>query len=118
MQPHLSTAEFLKSMLFDNETIWQTEINGQDRVRARKIKTYMYVDSKVIDFREACRQGKIKVHRQKYLWAVDAGEIFPKGDPFLDQFSTAYYYRKWKDKIKLPLVDRDVWINNPDTVER
>jgi hypothetical protein len=100
LQACLIDRKFYESILEPDKNIWETECAAHGKIRERKIQTFMYIDKKVIRYREVLRKGELKPHRMKYLWAVDAGCMFPEGDRELDKYYTPDYYDRWKDKIK------------------
>jgi len=100
LQSALIETRFYHDILTPGMTAWDAETAAHDRVRKMGVKTYMYIDRPLIRFREVLRRGKLKPHRMKYLWAVDADEMFPAGDSELDKHETQWYYDKWREKIK------------------
>jgi len=109
LQCALFESKFFHFLMRPQDDIWHIEINGHERIRRARVQTYMYVDRSLIRFREVLRKGKLKPHRMKYLWAVDADEMFPAGDRELDRHETKWYYEAWKDKIKSETVLRE-WV--------
>lgn len=100
LQCALFETAFLRWLMRPPETIWQAEINGHARIRNAGIKTHLYPGPyNPWPFREVLKVGKVKPHRAKFLWAIDACD-FPSGDDkHLDKHTTGWYYNKWRDKI-------------------